>query len=126
MNSNEIQRIMENMPWIQFQGVYSIDTLPSELDTSLIFNHEPSNLSGSHWSCLMRCEDYITYYDPLAFPTPDMIAKYVGIRSSKFYSFKQPSQTLGSVTCGHHCIYFLYHLLPARNDSDAIEFINNI
>lgn len=126
MNSIEINVLLSNLS--TFQGVYALDTLPNVLTGDIVFNHQSSNLMGSHWSCIRVRENTVQYFDPLALPIPDIITQYITnqIRDLSFLQYKQRVQSYSSDACGHHCIYFLLNNKPATNDNEAKSFIKTL
>lgn len=93
-----------------FQGVFAFDEVPNA-KYCLIFNSDARNLPGSHWMAVYEDEFFCSYASKTPFP---------GLKEV----LNTPVQTLGSTTCGQHCLYFLdrrSNQLPLNYTANVLE-----
>ena len=116
---------------VSFQGVFSLDTMPAmpRLKTyGFIVNTQTQNLPGQHWIAVRVFHDQAWIFDPLAFPPVAEIGQHLLDRCQirVIHTPEVSIQPLNTVSCGQHCIYFLYTLSHASNEREVHEFINKM
>lgn len=122
-----IDRISQNT---HFLGVLPCDHLPKEslrtLPTSAIINTHPSHLPGEHWLAIYINKDGSAFFFDSFGNSPDFIRFPASIidflknnSTSIQYSAKQVQHFM-AVTCGHHCVFFLYHMIRGRDYDDIM------
>lgn len=132
-----MERITQNT---HFLGVLPCDYLPKDpirtLPTAVIINTHPSHLPGEHWVAIYINKFGSAFFFDSFGNSPDFIRFPVSIieflkrNSTRIqYSAKQV-QPFMSVTCGHHCVFFLYHMIRGRDYDDVMmlysdDLINN-
>lgn len=132
-----------------FLGVLAYDQLTTErlqrLPAMCIVNTHPSTMPGEHWLAVYISRDRRGYFfDSFghsldSFP-PAIKMFLLKNGSTVLYSGKQVQNDF-SITCGQHCVFFLYHMQNgvsyARllnmygsdlicNDAMVCRFVNNI
>ena len=116
--------------WMRFKddfvGVFASDEIhkvPSHTPRCFIVNTHASSLPGQHWVCVSVKGDRAYYFDPLALQPP-LRSVIASLSSLSIARSRKAVQSPTALTCGHHCVYFLYHNQPAVNDRHAVGFIN--
>jgi len=109
MNTDEIRRALRRVK--NFDGVYSIDTLPDR-PRLLVCNTDPSHRPGRHWICICVENGTGEYFDSLGRPPSDVLRHYMNIMCEQWTFNARQLQSIVSRFCGHYCIY--YCLLRSR------------
>lgn len=124
---------------INFLGVYACDQLPATdflKPASLIVNTDPSHGSGEHWLAVFITKDNVGYFfdsfgnKPHHKRFPKSIYTFLKSRCSSVQYSSRQIQDYMSVTCGEHCVYFLYNMsrgvtYECLMSSYSDSFINN-
>ena len=107
MNTQRIYSILANV--VQdgdFLGVFPRDKIPTLTPHSLaVANTDTHNQPGTHWIAIFTESDGdIEFFDSYGLPPSTYHF------SQTFTSYNTTTlQSLTSTTCGHHCIYYLFH-----------------
>ena len=114
-----------------FRGVFALDEMPHLLsgEHNLIVNLDTRNLPGSHWVAIHIQHANAYYFDSqhLSEPHPMLyhhLLKYCNVK--QIYTWRFAVQPKNSKLCGPHCVYFLYHGMPACSERDVIRFIKTL
>ena len=91
------------------------DTLPKKpwKSESAVLNLNLSGEPGSHWTCYIKRDNIVQYYDSFAVPPPTEIYTYIGKSATILYN-ASPEQKINEVICGHLCLQFLYRSHVSR------------
>ncbi len=109
----------------QFLGVFArneIQPLQSAGDC-IIVNTDTDNLTGRHWVAIKHFGGEVIYFDPAGWVPDKRICVY--FKNLIVYTSNN-IQPVNSLTCGQHCIYFLYKNTHAISESILLKFINNL
>lgn len=132
-----------------FLGVQACDELPKRkiqwFPAMTIVNTDPSHLPGEHWLALYITKDKNGCFFDSFGNTPDIFAPEINTflwKNSIAVSYsKRQVQSHQAVSCGQHCVFFLYHMQKGmsfdrvlkmytdnllRNDAMVCKFVNNI
>ena len=114
-----------------FIGVYPLDMLPhlnKPLGWSLIVNTQTKNLPGKHWIAVRTHYDQAWIFDPLGYPPPSELCHHLQMHCFMriIHVSEVAVQLPNTITCGQHCIYFLYHSLPAPSEKVALDFVKKL
>jgi hypothetical protein len=94
-----------------FSGVYSIDTIPKQLEQKhfIICNLSPSNEPGTHWIAIIRTEKKcIEIFNSLGYKSLTSLAPYLPFkRKIKLEYNEDQFQPDLSSNCGLFCIFFI-------------------
>jgi len=128
MNAEVIHQILTQNPFTRklFQDFSTPDLpLPSmpKKPAMFVLNTDSSNGPGIHWCLAIFYEDNICqFFDPLGEP-PDaynfhisMLNKCANVLFNEF-----PVQAPLSSTCGHHCIFFAYHIARGLSSKEIMS-----
>jgi hypothetical protein len=142
MNTKQIGTLLNTDPLCrqQFQGVYSIDTLPPK-PTLLVCNTDPSTKPGRHWIAIYVDKNGRgEYFDSFGRAPNKQFADYLNEHCSIWTFNKKQLQSIISSFCGYYCcMYCLYRCRgvdlngitklftndTAFNDSIAHSFVCN-
>jgi hypothetical protein len=149
MNSSVIKQILSEDPFTKsfFEGVYSIDNLPSKINKdkyAVVINSDVESGKGLHWVCVYCTPTKLIYFDSLG-PTllaSPHFAKFLLKHSENktiIYS-NQALQHVLATTCGFYVIIFILFLCknyslnffeslfnvadPLNNDNTICSLIN--
>ena len=107
MDSGELQAILERHEVFhgKILGVFMRDSLPSPLlKGGYIVNTDLTEEPGTHWVALWVRDDVIEFLDSFAHPP-----EHYGMTFSvPVLTNTHQLQAEHSITCGAHCLYFLY------------------
>lgn len=94
-----------------FGGVYPSDRLPRKNVVSFyIANLDLSSSKGSHWIAMHFCKKTVYYFDSFGTePTDENILNFMKRNAETIMYNKMCFQNKWSLTCGHYCLFFLYH-----------------
>lgn len=113
MNTNTLCRLACSDGKIRafFGGVYPSNMLPRKADLPLyIANLDPHTLPGSHWVAIHFCKKTAYYFDSYGTkPTDKNILNFMKRNADTIMYNKVRFQSKWSTTCGHYCLFFLYH-----------------
>ena len=131
MNTLQLSTIMDTFSKnTHFLGVLACDQLPKttlqNVPVSVIINTHSSDMSGEHWLAV-----YITdtrggcFFDsfgnsPRCKIFPPTIYTFLRTNCSSLKFSNRQVQDYLSVTCGEHCVFFLYHMLCGLNYEDVM------
>lgn len=129
MNTNQLNYACSHDPFIRksFGGVFPSDALGKPTKKCYIINLDTSNNPGSHWVAVYFGKEPF-YFDSFAFPpTLNSIKRFLG---KKYKYNKKKMQSIYSLSCGHFCLYFLYHKsrnlpIPFISDRGVVKFIES-
>lgn len=112
-----------------FRGCFMRDELKNispKLNESGVLNLDTSNNKGTHWTCWMKKNNLIIYFDSYGLVPPPEILTY--FKKSKDYKGVFYNNTIvqpdNSVICGHLCLYILNN--KPKNLNDFKSLIINI
>jgi len=107
MNTDEIRRSLR--VFLQFNDVYSNDTLPLCPHELLVCNLDPAHCPGMHWVAIYVDSNYGEYFDSISRAPPDAVQNYLnrwcGGADRWIYNDRQ-LQSVISRLCGHYCVYY--------------------
>lgn len=98
-----------------FRGVFSRNKLPNKVGTipsSFVFNSDKSGGPGEHWvACYFDFNGSGEYFDPYGLPPLwHEFDNFMEKNSWTPWTFSNTAlQGDGTKTCGHHCLFYLYH-----------------
>lgn len=122
MNTIELSTIMDDISRnTHFLVVLACDQLPKSpihhLPASVIINTHDSSMPGEHWlATYITVEGDVCFFDSFgnnpdsAIFSPNIYKFLKNVGACLIFSNRQV-QDFMSVTCGQHCIFFLYHML---------------
>ena len=105
---------------LNIRGVYMKDSLPDKplKNESGIVNFNKVSESGSHWICYHKVGNTKWYFDGYGSVVLQEVRDYLG---SPIYRNTEIVQPVGSVICGHLCLYVLKYL----SDGYSFRYILN-
>lgn len=93
------------------------DSLPrskSWKNECMVVNHDSINNMGTHWTCYVKNDDNVYYFDSFGKLAPPLeIIHYLGSKCKIYYNSKR-YQNFNTVICGHLCLRFLYEFYKHR------------
>ena len=98
-----------------FKGVYPIDKLPSKIKkrpAAIVANTHPADKPGRHWVAIFYPKfGKAKLFDSLGrLPKGRMLGTVdSGLQNRIFLYNRARVQPITSHTCGHYCIYYIYH-----------------
>jgi hypothetical protein len=128
MNSNEINKFVDEKFIPHFLGVFAADELeilPYECKGLLVLNTEISSKDGEHWVALYIDKNNIFYYDPLLidFHRSEYIIQFLEKMKRNFVFNEIRIQTQFSEKCGNHCLVFCYIMSKGKGDHLFTRFL---
>jgi len=110
-----------------------LNILKTNANECMIINIDHSLNDGTHWTCLIKRNNKIIYFDSFGLRPPIEVEKYCDVHSTsadvvspapasaspRLYNTFQ-IQNPNDVICGHLCIYVLYKLSNCKADFFAI------
>ena len=126
----QLTRWMRHDP--TFVGVFPLNRIPhlnGKGAHTFIVNTQTDNLPGQHWIAVRNLWDRAWIFDPLAsHPPPPALCHHLLLYGNIGFLYvstlaAQPPDTL---TCGPHCVYFLWHGVPAPSEKAVLEYINKL
>ena len=146
MNNQEIDNLMRNyLPSANWGGIYPSDKIPISIcrrcNYGIICNTQNSNQKGEHWIAIYLPKSGIAeYFD--SFGGPPNVEEFSSfLENGEFVYHTQQIQSAKGITCGHHCVFFLfcrfigieYHTIisfyekdMSINDHFVFEFVNKM
>lgn len=109
----------------KFRGCFMRDTLtkPNKKESGVL-NLDTSENPGTHWTCWVKRNSLIMYFDSYGLPPPLELLDY--FRKDKKYNGLYYSsmivQPIDTVICGHLCV-FIINSKP-KTAEDFISLIN--
>lgn len=74
----------------------------------MIINHDSINNSGTHWTCYVKEDVNVFYFDSYGKLAPPLeLIRYLGSDCKILYNSKR-YQEFNTIICGHLCLKFLY------------------
>ena len=125
MSNLKIDEILKNN--LHYIGTYSKDNVPIlKNNQSTIINLQDLNQVGSHWTCYLKRNDKIFYFDSYGVAyIPDIIKNQYP--KHKFICNIYRSQSMDSSQCGRFCILLVKSNIKNENDYDnfLLQFEKN-
>lgn len=120
MNTLQLTSILTSNPFTQnsFYGVLACDQLPKgkikKNPALIIVNTHPQNYPGEHWLGLYLKDGSGEFFDSYGYPPdfsyfPKTTMEFLFKNSTQTVFNNQQLQGPKTATCGHHCVFFLYH-----------------
>ena len=132
MNTNQLMKCIGGDELLSSQcvGVFPSDKLPRPRGRPecLIANLDPSRRKGSHWIAIyIDQEGFGQFFDSYGrMPEKTRFRQYLRQNCEDWTNSGKPLQSIFSSTCGHYCIYFLYHRVRGRDmESILNDFSEN-
>src|SRR4029434_1188380 len=136
MNTLQLSAIMDAISKnTQFLGVLACDQLPKtalqNVPVSVIINTHTSDMSGEHWLAVYITDTWTgCFFDsfgnrPTSQLFPTAIYTFLRTNCSSLQFSNRQVQDYLSVTCGEHCVFFLYHMLCGFNYKDVMLKYSN-
>lgn len=113
---------------IKLVGIFNKDNLPLNLKNgNYILNLDSSSGNGTHWTCFIKQNDNIIYFDSYGLPAPQESIKIM--KPDKIYYNDKMIQHLNTSSCGYWCIAFLLFMYKVKSGEKDIlnhyqEFLN--
>ena len=105
MNTEEIKRILRRQCAKDFDGVFSVDTLPDR-PRLLVCNTDPSYRHGRHWVAICVKDARGEYFDSFGRRPSVEFERYMN-RHCRYWTFNDKQlQSVVSQFCGHYCICY--------------------
>jgi hypothetical protein len=105
MNTTKIERLLGNQ--LNFQGVYSSDTLPAT-PRLLVCNTDPKWKPGEHWIAIYVDKNgYGEYFDSFGRPPNKHFERYMDLKCSRWTFNRKQLQSRISSFCGYYCCLFI-------------------
>ena len=131
MDTIELTSIMEALcKKTLFLGVLASDQLPKNLCYGLpacvIINTHDSTQPGEHWlAAYINDSDHVCFFDsfghsPDSLLFPPTIYAFLKKAGTRVLFSNMQVQDYTSITCGEHCVFFLYHMLRGLNFEDTM------
>ena len=102
-----------------FNGIYSIDTLPSFISRRpflMIVNTHTHNLPGEHWIAIHIDENKNgELFDSLAIPVSNTLIRWLNTFANKWKTNSRSFQHPTSSTCGAFVLYFILNRLHVKD-----------
>ena len=113
MTNFEIKEYYQNEP--RFNGVYSRNNLPDEIDFGAYIVNLQGNLGpGTHWIALYVKNNEVIYFHSFGVEhVPIEIKKFIGHKNIKTNIFR--IQADNSIMCGYFCIGFIDFMFAGRS-----------
>lgn len=108
MNTTQIERILKRDPGCKsiFQGVFSVDTLPSN-PRLLVCNTDPSHKPGSHWIAIYVDKNGRgEYFDSFGRRPDGAIKDYMNRHCNVWTCTERQLQSVISSFCGFYCCFY--------------------
>lgn len=127
--STQLQHWMRYEP--RFVGVFPLDRIPHlrRGQHSLIVNTHSSNLPGEHWVAIRTMWDRAFVFDSLGSRLlPPSLCHHLLVYCNVAFVYLSDVcvQPANAITCGQHCVYFLYCMLPAPSEEALYDFIHEL
>ena len=104
MNTSEIERFLR--PRLStFDGVFSIDTLPSS-PRLLVCNTDPASEPGRHWVAIHVRDGRGEFFDSFGRAPNAVFERYMNRYCFAWISNDKQLQSIISKFCGYYCIYY--------------------
>lgn len=133
MNTIELTSIVKRISnRAHLLGVLACDQLPTKpirYPCMGIVNTDPSDLPGKHWLAFYITKDKQGYFFDSFGNSPDKFSPEIKLFLLKntariLYSGRQVQKDF-SVTCGQHCVFFLYHVQKGASYSRLINMYSD-
>ena len=114
-----IEKHADDLTQKAFLGVFSIDTLPSQLPhlpSLLIVNTHTKNLPGEHWKAIYISKDrHGEVFDSLALPVSVRLLQWMNRFTRKWQRSTLTIQNPLSPSCGAFVLYFILRRLQEKD-----------
>ena len=132
MWSDKIHGFMQTSPVLQqrFLGVFPADRLPKvwnrSQDCCLIANTAVQSKEGQHWVAFyLQYNGLVEYFDSYGLPpTKPEFLQFLQENATSWRYNNLPCQGLTSETCGHHCLFFLWHRCHGLNLKEILHLFD--
>ncbi len=102
---------------ITLKDVVMKDELPTERETgNWIINLESEGNHGSHWVCLIVCDNFSFYFDSFGQLMPTEVIDFCKDRYHPLYYNAKEIQDMDSSLCGFYCIGFFKYLMEHKTN----------
>jgi len=106
MNTLEIESFLRRNCSRDFQGVYSVDTLPDQ-PKLLVCNTDPSTKPGKHWIAIyVDKRGRGEYFDSFGRPPSTLFRRYLDKHCKTWIFNRRQLQSVLSRFCGYYCCLF--------------------
>jgi len=105
MNAEEIESFLRRRHVPNFDGVFSIDTLPDR-PRLLVCNTDTSDGPGRHWVCISVERGRGEFFDSFGRRPDEKFERYMERHCSSWTFDDRQLQSVVSRFCGHYCIYY--------------------
>ena len=116
-----------------FAGMFPLNIIPhlprSSKGHSFIVNTQTDNLPGELWIAVRIVHDQAWIFDSLSIsPSPATLCHHLITHCfiRILHECEQRYQPLNTLTCGQHCIYFLYTSSPAPSETVVKSFVKKL
>lgn len=99
-----------NLKIANYRGVFMRECLPEKphKNECAIINLDDSESSGTHWTCYMKKDNYVIYFDSFGeAPPPLELRKYLNMPEGIFYNHARYQDYEDPPICGHLCLEVL-------------------
>jgi hypothetical protein len=105
MNTTQIERLLKHQ--LDFQGVFSSDTLPTT-PRLLVCNTDPSQRPGEHWIAISVDKNGRgEYFDSFGRPPDKHFEHYMNSNCKRWSFNKRQLQSRISAFCGYYCCAYI-------------------
>jgi len=131
MKGHELDFFMRRYGQGYYQGIYSRNCLPLEklstLPAAFVINTDKSDGPGQHWvASYVDYHGQVEYFDPYGLPpTLPEIRKFLRTNSRSWTHNDVMLQGINTITCGHHCLFYLYHRTRGYTLCDIQTMLQN-
>jgi len=124
MNTNEIEKLLTVTCKYDFQGVYSIDSLPSK-PKLLVCNTDPSTKPGQHWISIYVSEDGRgEYFDSFGRMPTEHFVDYLNEHCRNWIYNKKQLQSIVSTFCGYYCCMYCMYRCRGFDLNKVVNFFS--
>lgn len=132
MQSSDFLNYFEKFPFLKqhFNGIYSIDTLPTKLPIKhfLICNTDFQKGEGIHWFCCVKTSSkFIEVFDSLGLNEikQEKLKEFCKFQPKTLHFNLNSFQSNSSSSCGQFCVYFIINRM-FNLDLTFEELLNEI
>jgi len=122
MDTHQIETILATDPIVRpyLRGVLASDQLPRQARGAFVINTDPHDRPGEHWvACYIdETGDYFDSYGLPPWLLP--ITNFMNRNTIRWDTNTEILQSPFSDTCGHYCIYFLWHRCRGMSLRDIV------
>jgi hypothetical protein len=100
---------------IKLNGIYMKDELPSDLkEGCYIIDLQDHDKNGSHWTCFLKSNNEIFYYDSFGVVMPQNEYDIFIKNADNIYYNVSDDQNIDSTSCCWWCIAFLFYMTNTK------------